>query len=101
MKIFLDTANVDEIKKAMEYGVIDGITTNPSLIAREGKEFIPLVKEIVSIISGPVSVEVTAENFEEMIKEAEKYAKIAEIKIIGKFFELYSVNDTFTNNVAV
>ncbi len=82
VKIFLDTANVDEIKNAMKYGVIDGITTNPSLIAREDKAFIPLVKEILSIVPGPVSVEVTATNFDDMIAEAEQYAKIAENVVI-------------------
>jgi len=82
VKIFLDTANVDEIKNAMKYGVIDGITTNPSLIARENKKFIPLVKEILSIVPGPVSVEVTATNFDDMIAEAEQYAKIAENVVI-------------------
>lgn len=82
MKIFLDTANIDEIKKAIEYGVIDGVTTNPSLIAREGKEFIPLVKEILTIVPGPVSVEVTATNFDDMIEEAKQYAKIADNVVI-------------------
>ena len=82
MKIFLDTANVEQIKKAMEYGVIDGITTNPSLIAKEEKAFIPLVEEIVSIVPGPVSVEVTALTPDEMIKEAETYSKIAENVVI-------------------
>ncbi len=66
----------------MEYGVIDGITTNPSLIAKEEKAFIPLVEEIVSIVPGPVSVEVTALTPDEMIKEAETYSKIAENVVI-------------------
>ena len=77
MKIFLDTANVAEIKKGLAYGVIDGVTTNPSLVAKEQREFIPLIQEITAAIPGPVSVEVTASNPEEMIAQAEKYAAIA------------------------
>jgi transaldolase len=77
MKIFLDTANVAEIKKGLAYGVIDGVTTNPSLVAKEQREFIPLIKEITAAIPGPVSVEVTASHPEEMIAQAEKYAAIA------------------------
>jgi len=82
VKIFLDTANIDQIKTANSYGIIDGITTNPSLIARENKEFIPLVKEIVSIIDGPISVEVTSTDFEGMIKQAKEYAKISDNIVI-------------------
>ena len=77
MKIFLDTASIAEIKKGLAYGIIDGVTTNPSLVAKEGREFIPLIKEITATISGPVSVEVTASKPEEMIAQAEKYAAIA------------------------
>ncbi len=82
MKIFMDTANIDDLKRAMEYGVVDGVTTNPSLIAKEGKEFLPLVKEIISIVPGPVSVEVTATDPAGMIKEAEEYAAISENVVI-------------------
>ena len=82
MKIFLDTANVEQIKTAKSYGIIDGITTNPSLIAKENKEFIPLVKEIVSIIDGPISVEVTSTDFDGMIEEAKEYAKISDNIVI-------------------
>jgi len=77
MKIFLDTANIAEIRKGLAYGIIDGVTTNPSLIAREQREFIPLIKEITAAIPGPVSVEVTASKPEEMVAQAEKYAAIA------------------------
>ena len=77
MKIFLDTASIAEIKKGLAYGIIDGVTTNPSLVAREGREFIPLIREITALIPGPVSVEVTASNPEEMIAQAETYAAIA------------------------
>ncbi len=82
MKIFLDTANVDEIKQGIEYGIVDGVTTNPSLVAREGKGFLPLIKEIISIVPGPVSVEVTATDADGMIKEAKEYAKISENVVI-------------------
>lgn len=77
MKIFLDTANITEIKKGLAYGIVDGVTTNPSLIAKEGREFIPLIKEITAAISGPVSVEVTANTPDEMIAQAETYAALA------------------------
>jgi transaldolase len=77
MKIFLDTANTEELKKGVAYGVVDGATTNPSLIARENKEFIPLIKEITAIVPGPVSVEVTAKDVEGMVREAKEYAKIS------------------------
>jgi len=77
MKIFLDTANIAEIKKGLAYGIIDGVTTNPSLIAKEGREFIPLVREITALVPGPVSVEVTGGTPAEMVAQAEKYAAIA------------------------
>jgi transaldolase len=82
MKIFLDTASITEIKKGLDYGIIDGVTTNPSLIAREKREFLPLVKEITALIPGPVSVEVTASSPEQMIAQAEKYAAIADNVVI-------------------
>ena len=82
MKIFLDTANLDEIKKGVEYGIVDGITTNPSLIAKENKEFLPLVQEIAELVPGPVSVEVTATDAETMIKQARQYAELAENIVI-------------------
>ncbi|MCK4764909.1 MAG: fructose-6-phosphate aldolase [Candidatus Aminicenantes bacterium] len=82
MKIFLDTANIDELKKGVAYGIIDGATTNPSLIAKENKGFIPLVKEILDVVPGPVSVEVTATSAEEMIAEAKKYAELSENVVI-------------------
>lgn len=82
MKIFLDTANVEEIKESVAYGVIDGVTTNPSLIAKENKGFIPLIEEIITIVPGPVSVEVTATDAIEMVKQAREYAKISENVVI-------------------
>ena len=76
MKIFLDTANLDEIKQAVDYGILDGVTTNPSLVAKEKKEFMPLIKEILAAVPGPVSVEVTAADAVGMIEEAQQYAKL-------------------------
>ncbi len=77
MKIFLDTANVSEIKEGVAIGVVDGVTTNPSLIAKEKKPFRPLVEEICSIVPGDVSLEVVAVDFEGMVKEGEELAQIA------------------------
>lgn len=78
MKFFVDTANVEDIRKANDMGVICGVTTNPSLIAKEGKNFIDVIKEIVSIVDGPISGEVKATTVksEDMIKEAREIAKI-------------------------
>lgn len=70
MKLFIDTASIQEIKKANDWGVIDGVTTNPSLVAKEGREFKELVQEIVNIIDGPISVEVISTNAKGMVKEA-------------------------------
>lgn len=77
MKIFLDTANTDEIREGVALGVVDGVTTNPSLIAREKRPFRPLVEEICALVPGDVSLEVVATDFEGMVKEAEELAKIA------------------------
>ena len=78
MKFFIDTANIEEIKKANEMGVICGVTTNPSLIAKEGKDFKKTIEEIVSIVDGPISGEVKATTikYEDMITEAIEIAKI-------------------------
>ncbi len=75
MKLFIDTANIDEIKEINDMGVICGVTTNPSLIAKEGRDFIEVVKEITSIVDGPVSAEVISLKSDEMIKEAEELFK--------------------------
>lgn len=77
MKIFLDTANVEEIKRAMEWGLCDGVTTNPTLVAREGKPFRQVIEEICRLVDGPVSAEVTALNAEGMIEEAREIASWA------------------------
>jgi len=76
MKFFIDTANIAEIKEANALGVLDGVTTNPSLVAKEGKEFIPLLKEICAIVDGPISAEVVSTDFDGMMKEAYELAKI-------------------------
>ncbi|MDX1932894.1 MAG: fructose-6-phosphate aldolase [Capsulimonadales bacterium] len=71
MKFFIDSANLDEIRKVAEMGLVDGVTTNPSLLAKEGKGFKTTIQEICSIVDGPVSAEVvTSDNAEEMLKEA-------------------------------
>ena len=77
MKIFLDTASVSEIKEGVAIGVIDGVTTNPSLIAKEKRPFRPLVEDICAAVPGDVSLEVVALDFEQMVKEGEELAQIA------------------------
>ena len=76
MKLFIDTANIEEIKEANALGVICGVTTNPSLIAREGRDFIQVVKEITEIVDGPISAEVISLEHEGMVTEAKELAKI-------------------------
>lgn len=76
MKLFIDTANVSDIKKANDMGVICGVTTNPSLIAKEGRVFEDVVKEIASIVDGPISAEVISLDSEGMVKEAIELSKI-------------------------
>ncbi|MBP5265487.1 MAG: fructose-6-phosphate aldolase [Lachnospiraceae bacterium] len=78
MKLFIDTANVDDIRKANDMGVISGVTTNPSLIAKEGRDFAEVIKEITSIVDGPISGEVkaTTVDAEGMIAEGREIAKI-------------------------
>jgi len=76
MKFFIDTANIDEIRKAWDLGVIDGVTTNPSLIAKEGKDPVQILKTICSIVKGPVNGEVVGVTADEMLKEAKALARI-------------------------
>jgi transaldolase len=76
MKFFLDTANVKEIKEAASLGILDGITTNPSLVAKEGREFKEALKEICSIVDGPISAEVVSVEEDNMVKEGRELAKI-------------------------
>ena len=77
MKLFIDTADIEEIKSFSETGLIDGVTTNPSLIAKSGMNFLDGIKEICSIIKGPVSAEVTAKDYKTMVLEGQKLSKIA------------------------
>jgi len=78
MKFFIDTANVEEIRKASEWGLVDGVTTNPSLVAREGRQFEEIIKEICSIVNGPVSAEAVSMDAEGLIKEGRALAEIHE-----------------------
>jgi len=76
VKFFLDTANLDEIRQAIDMGLIDGVTTNPTLVAREGREFRPLVEEICGIVPGPVSLETVSPDAPGMVSEARDLAAI-------------------------
>lgn len=76
MKFFIDSANVGEIKEAASLGILDGVTTNPSLVAKEGKDFRTLLAEICAIVDGPISAEVVSTNFDGMMKEGRDLAKI-------------------------
>ncbi len=78
MKFFIDTADVDEIREAASLGILDGVTTNPSLVARTGKPFRRVIEEIVAVVDGPVSAEVTATDFEGMCREARELHAIHE-----------------------
>ena len=82
MKLFIDTANIAEIREINEWGVICGVTTNPSLIAKEGRVFEEVIKEIVEIVDGPISAEVVSLEAEGMIREARELAKIHENIVI-------------------
>jgi transaldolase len=82
MKIFIDSANIDEIRKANDWGIIDGVTTNPSLVVKEKKQFKELVQEILGIIDGPISVEVISTNAEGMIKEAVELSELSQNIVI-------------------
>ncbi|MEK6691074.1 MAG: fructose-6-phosphate aldolase [Nitrospirota bacterium] len=76
MKIFIDTANINEIREVYSWGVIDGVTTNPSLVAKEGKDFRKVIDEICSIVDGPISAEAVSMDSDGMIKEARELSKI-------------------------
>ena len=82
MKLFIDTANIEEIREINSWGVIDGVTTNPSLIAKEGRVFEEVVKEITQIVDGPISAEVISMDSEGMINEGEELSKIHENIVI-------------------
>jgi transaldolase len=76
MKLYLDTGNVDEIREAASYGLVDGITTNPSLVSKEGRDFKDLLLEICNLVDGPISAEVVSIEAAEMVKEGRELAKI-------------------------
>ena len=82
MKLFIDTANIDEIKEIASWGVVDGVTTNPSLIAKEGRVFEEVIEEISQIVDGPISAEVISEDAEGMIEEAKELVKISDKVVI-------------------
>lgn len=76
MKFFIDTANVEEIKKAAELGILDGVTTNPSLIAKEGRDLKEVIEEICSIVDGPISAEVMSLEANKMVEEGRELSKL-------------------------
>lgn len=82
MKLFIDTANVSEIEEIAKWGVLGGVTTNPSLIVKEGRDFKQVIKEITEIVNGPISAEVISEKAEEMIAEGKELYKIHENIVI-------------------
>ena len=82
MKIFLDTANTGEIKKAVELGLIDGVTTNPSLLSKEGREPVSQLKEILKLVHGPVNAEVVSPDADGMVKEAQPLSRLGKNVVI-------------------
>ena len=76
MKLFLDSANLGQIKEAMSWGAIDGVTTNPSLVAKEGRDFFPLLKEICQLVKGPVSMETVSRDAAGMLEEGRVFSKL-------------------------
>jgi len=76
MKLFIDTANIDEIKKAKEIGALDGVTTNPTLVSRENRDFIDIIKDICKEVDGPISAEVISLDYEGILREARSLSKI-------------------------
>ena len=82
MKFFLDTANLDQIREAYSWGIIDGVTTNPSLVAREGGDFIQRIADICEIVQGPVSAETVSQDAEGMVREGRLLAQISEHVVV-------------------
>lgn len=102
MKFFIDTADVNEIKEGLEYGLVDGVTTNPSLVAKTGRTFDEVAKEICELVDGPISLEVTAEDAEGMISQAReltKYGKNVVIKIPMTMAGLKAVRTLTAENI--
>jgi transaldolase len=92
MKIFIDTANLDEIKEIASWGIIDGVTTNPTLIAKSGKSFDEIIEEIFDLVNGPISLEVVSEKSEDMVKEAKNLVR----KISQKYRENIAIKIPIT-----
>jgi transaldolase len=82
MKFFIDTANINEINEAAKLGILDGVTTNPSLVAKEKKDYFKLLEEICGIVDGPISAEVIATDYEGIIRDGKKLAKISDNIVI-------------------
>ncbi len=82
MKIFLDTANIEKIKEAASWGILDGVTTNPTLVSKEGKDFERVVREILEVVKGPVSLEVVSTQWKAMVEEAKKLRTYGENVVI-------------------
>ena len=82
MKIFLDTANLDQISEASSWGILDGVTTNPTLVSKENMKFDALIKKICRIVPGPVSVECVSSRADDLVKEAQELAKLAENVVV-------------------
>jgi len=82
MQFFLDTGNVDEIKQALDWGILDGVTTNPTLISKTGRSFTEVAKEIVKLVDGPVSLETVSLNAEGMIKEGRMLAELGDNVVV-------------------
>lgn len=102
MKIFIDTANVEEIREVESWGILSGVTTNPSLIAKEGRDFVEVVGEITSMVDGPISAEVISLEHEGMIREAKELVKIHKnivVKIPMTIEGLKAVNALSKKNI--
>jgi transaldolase (EC 2.2.1.2) len=82
MQFFLDTGNVDEIKQALEWGILDGVTTNPTLIAKTGRPFLEVAKEILNLVDGPVSLETVSRDAKGMVEEGRKLAELGDNVVV-------------------
>lgn len=82
MKLFLDTASLDEIQEGIRWGVLRGVTTNPTLVAKEAKDFLPLVKEICSVVDGDVSIETSGDDLDSLVKQGFEIREIADNAVV-------------------